>query len=57
MAFASTGNLDAAEEPFSKACQHQPEEKSNWLNMARLHQAKGNSAGAKAAMQRANGLL
>jgi len=57
VAFASTGNLDAAEEPFSKACQHQPEEKSNWLNMARLHQAKGNSAGAKAAMQRANGLL
>ena len=30
VALASSGNLDAAAEPFAKACEFQPEERNNW---------------------------
>lgn len=30
VALASSGNIDAAGEPFAKACEYQPEERNNW---------------------------
>jgi len=56
VALASSGQLDAAAEPFAKACQYQPDERNNWINLARYHQAKGNAAGAKEAMSRAQAM-
>ena len=42
--------------PFLSAVEHQPEARSNWLNLARLHQAKGRTDAANEAMARARGL-
>ena len=56
VAYASSGNLDAAEDPFVKACEHQPEVRNNWLNLGRLHMAKGRKDAAEQAMQRAQAL-
>ena len=56
VAFAQSGNLDAAEEPFANACKYEPGSKQNWVNMARLHQAKGRMDMAKEAMMRAQSL-
>ena len=57
VAYASTGKLDLAEEPFAKACQYEPENRKNWVNLARLHQAMGRGEAAAAAMARAKGFL
>eukprot|EP00966_Prymnesium_polylepis_P130840 3026219-Prymnesium_polylepis.1 len=55
VALANGGNLDAAEEPFHNAVRFDPNVK-NWVNLARLHQAKGRAPQAKAAMAEAQAL-
>jgi len=55
VALASAGDLDAAEEPFHNAVRFDPSAK-NWINLARLHQAKGRAPQAKAAMAEAQAL-
>ena len=55
MALASRGDMDGAEEPFLQAVAHDPSAK-NFINLARLHQAKGRMPEAKAAMAQAQAL-
>lgn len=56
VSFAQSGNLAAAEEPFLNACKFEPSNKHNWVNLAKLHQARGNTPAAKEAMMRAQTL-
>lgn len=56
MAYASSGKLELAEEPFAKACLHEPTDRKNWINMARLYQASGRNEAAAQAMAKAKGL-
>ena len=56
VALASTGDVDAAEEPFKTACRYEPENVKNWINLAKLHQAKGRGDLAKKAMAKAQAL-
>ena len=55
VALASRGDMDGAEEPFLQAVAHDPSAK-NFINLARLHQAKGRMPEAKAAMAQAQAL-
>ena len=53
VAFASRGDLDSAEHPFAEAVRHDPLDHKGWVNLARLHAAKGRPDEAKAAAARA----
>jgi len=56
VALASSGKVDEAEVPFTNACQYQPESRQNWMNLARLHMAKGRKEMAQEAMAKAQGM-
>jgi tetratricopeptide (TPR) repeat protein len=55
VAHASGGDLDAAEEPFRNAAMYEPSAK-NWINLAKLHHAKGRTELAQEAAGKARAL-
>ena len=55
VALASGGDLDAAEEPFRNAVNFEPSAR-NWINLAKLHAAKGQTELANDAMGKARSL-
>jgi Flp pilus assembly protein TadD len=55
VALASGGDIDAAEEPFRNAVNFEPSAR-NWINLAKLHAAKGQTDLANDAMGKAKSL-
>ena len=55
VALASGGDIDAAEEPFRNAVNFEPSAR-NWINLAKLHAAKGQTELANDAMGKARSL-
>ena len=55
VALAASGDLDGAEEPFRNAVTYDPSGK-NWINLAKLHAAKGRTELAKEAAGKARAL-